>query len=67
MTTAVIVGGSLTGMAAAARLAKAGHTVVLLERRDRLGGRAAGRHARRDHPAGGLARPVPEVRAHAGG
>lgn len=41
MTTVVIVGGSLTGMAAAARLAKAGHRVVLLERQDRLGGRGA--------------------------
>lgn len=41
MTTVVIVGGSLTGMAAAARLAKAGHRVVLLERQHRLGGRGA--------------------------
>lgn len=42
MTTVVVVGGSLTGMAAAARLARVGHRVVLLERRPVLGGRAAG-------------------------
>lgn len=35
-----VVGGSLAGMAAAARLAKLGHRVVLLERTDQLGGRA---------------------------
>lgn len=34
----VVVGGSLAGMAAAARLAKLGHRVVLIEARDRLGG-----------------------------
>lgn len=37
----VVVGGSLAGMAAAARLAKARHKVVLLEATDRLGGRWA--------------------------
>lgn len=37
----VVVGGSLAGMAAAARLAKAGHRVRLLEGGDRLGGRWA--------------------------
>lgn len=35
----VVVGGSLCGMAAAARLAAVGHDVVLLEREPRLGGR----------------------------
>lgn len=40
MSTVVIVGGSLTGMAAAARLAKVGHHVVLIERGNALGGRA---------------------------
>ncbi len=35
----VVVGGSLCGMAAAARLAAVGHEVVLLEREPRLGGR----------------------------
>ena len=34
----VVVGGSLAGMAAAGRLAKAGHRVVLFERTERLGG-----------------------------
>lgn len=34
----VVVGGGLAGMAAAARLAKFGHRVELLERSDRLGG-----------------------------
>ncbi|SDE53566.1 NAD(P)-binding protein [Auraticoccus monumenti] len=39
----VVVGATLAGMAAAARLAKAGHPVRLLERGDRLGGRHAPR------------------------
>lgn len=37
----VVVGGTLPGLAAAARLAKAGHTVTLVERRGHLGGRLA--------------------------
>jgi phytoene dehydrogenase-like protein len=37
----VVVGGGVAGMAAAARLAKAGHPVQLYERADRLGGRWA--------------------------
>ena len=37
----VVVGGGLAGMAAAARLAKAGHAVELYEKSDRLGGRWA--------------------------
>jgi UDP-galactopyranose mutase len=37
----VVVGGGLAGLAAAARLAKAGHPVELYERSDRLGGRWA--------------------------
>ena len=40
----VVVGGGLAGMAAAARLAKAGHPVVLYEKSDRLGGRWAAYH-----------------------
>ena len=36
-----VVGGSLAGMAAAARLAKAGHRVLLFEAADTLGGRWA--------------------------
>ncbi len=40
----VVVGGGLAGMAAAARLAKAGHPVVLYEKSDRLGGRWAAHH-----------------------
>jgi phytoene dehydrogenase-like protein len=38
MARIVVIGGGLTGMAAAARLAKGGHQVELLEARDRLGG-----------------------------
>lgn len=34
----VVIGAGLAGMAAAARLAKAGHRVILLEQRDRIGG-----------------------------
>ncbi len=41
MSTIGVVGGSLAGMAAAARLAKAGHRVLLFEAGDRLGGRWA--------------------------
>jgi UDP-galactopyranose mutase len=42
MVQIVVVGGGVAGMAAAARLAKLRHRVVLVERRDRLGG-AVGR------------------------
>lgn len=45
----VVVGATLAGMAAAARLAKAGHPVRLLERTERLGGRHAPRPLP-DHP-----------------
>ncbi|CAM3895704.1 phytoene desaturase family protein [Nocardioides zeicaulis] len=38
MARVVVVGGGFGGMAAAARLAKLGHTVSLLERGDQLGG-----------------------------
>ncbi|RYU11832.1 phytoene desaturase family protein [Nocardioides iriomotensis] len=38
MARVVVVGGGIAGTAAAARLAKHRHEVVLLERRDRLGG-----------------------------
>ncbi len=38
MSRVVVVGGGFGGTAAAARLAKQGHDVTLLERRDRLGG-----------------------------
>ena len=38
MSRVVVVGGGLAGMAAAARLAKRGHEVTLLERSHRLGG-----------------------------
>jgi len=37
----VVIGGSLAGLAAAARLAKKGHAVELFEQTDRLGGRWA--------------------------
>lgn len=39
MAEVLVVGGSLPGLAAALRLAKVGHAVTLLERRDELGGR----------------------------
>src|SRR5215210_5221956 len=39
----VVIGGSLAGLAAAARLAKAGHRVELFERADQLGGRWSAR------------------------
>lgn len=41
MSRIVVVGGSLAGIAAAARLARAGHAVTLVEARDVLGGRLA--------------------------
>ncbi|MFT4296288.1 MAG: FAD-dependent oxidoreductase [Micropruina sp.] len=41
MSVVAVVGGSLAGMAAAARLAKARHRVLLFEARHRLGGRWA--------------------------
>jgi UDP-galactopyranose mutase len=41
MEPVVVIGGSLAGLAAAARLAKLGHQVELVERTDRLGGRWA--------------------------
>ena len=40
-TDVVIVGGGLAGLAAAAYVARSGHTVTVLERSARLGGRAA--------------------------
>ena len=40
----MVVGGGLAGMAAAARLAKAGHPVELYEKSDRLGARWAPYH-----------------------
>jgi phytoene dehydrogenase-like protein len=39
----VVIGGSLAGLAAAARLSKAGHRVELFERDDQLGGRWSAR------------------------
>lgn len=38
MSRVVVIGGGLGGAASAARLAKLGHSVTLVERRDRLGG-----------------------------
>ncbi|MGI8524119.1 MAG: phytoene desaturase family protein [Nocardioides sp.] len=38
MSRVVVVGGGFGGLAAAARLAKQGHEVTVVERRDRLGG-----------------------------
>ena len=41
MSRVVVVGGALAGIAAAARLARAGHQVTLVEARERVGGRLA--------------------------
>ena len=41
---AVIIGAGAAGLSAARDLAKAGHTVLILEARDRLGGRIWTRH-----------------------
>jgi squalene-associated FAD-dependent desaturase len=40
MTTALVIGGGLAGLAAASALAANGHRVTVLESRNRLGGRA---------------------------
>ena len=40
MRSALVIGGGLAGLAAAARLATTGHRVTVLESRQRLGGRA---------------------------
>ena len=44
MTQAVVIGGGFAGMAAAARLAKLGHDVTLLERSSSLGGALTTEH-----------------------
>lgn len=63
-TPVVVIGGSLCGMAAAARLAAVGHEVILLEREPRLGGRwvTAAESAAPSHTAAG--RPDPPTAAH---
>ena len=40
MSTVVVIGGGISGLASAALLAKEGHSVTLLEKNDDLGGRA---------------------------
>ncbi len=40
MSEIVIIGGGIAGLASAALLARAGHSVTVLEKRDQLGGRA---------------------------
>src|SRR5438477_8191054 len=49
--TALVIGGGLAGLAAAAKLAPRGFRVTLLESRNRLGGRAGSFH---DQPSGQL-------------
>jgi phytoene dehydrogenase-like protein len=56
MHRVVVVGGGLAGMAAAARLAKLGHAVVLCEAGDRLGGAWSVRRA-----DGHLLDPAPTI------
>ena len=72
MTRVVVIGGGFGGMAAAARLAKLGHEVTLLERAAHLGGALTTEELdgfawdagpTHDAPAGGHPRPVPQVRA----
>ena len=67
----VVVGGGFGGLASAARLAKLGHEVTLLERLDTLGGAVSdglrgrlrvGRRADVDAAPGGHPRPVPQER-----
>jgi phytoene dehydrogenase-like protein len=62
MAGVVVVGGGLGGSAAAARLAKLGHSVTLLERLDRVGG-ALGYVTQRDYrwDAGPVSTPLPAV------
>ena len=75
MARVVVIGGGFGGLASAARLAKLGHDVVLVERLPRLGG-ALGTveqdgfawDSRPDHDAAArrAPRPVPQVRPPAG-
>ncbi len=44
-TEVIVIGAGVAGLAAAAELARAGHGVLVLEARDRIGGRLFTRHA----------------------
>ena len=58
----VVIGAGFAGLAAATAIRKAGHSVAVLEARDRVGGRVLnheipGRRERRDRRPVGRARP----------
>ncbi len=61
---AIVIGGGHNGLTTAAYLAKAGKKVVVLERRDILGGVAAGEELTSGYKTVGLLHDTSEVRNH---
>ncbi len=61
-TDVLVLGGGLNGLVAAARLAKRGRKVLLLERRDTCGGLAAGAEFHPGHRTVGLLHDASEFR-----